>query len=298
MPFNFLENIFKVSETKDEDQLPLEWFCYFYIRNTESHCICNRVVYHDVYYFINKHTGKVINVGSGCCKKLGFHTTKNKSIEYLIKHIERGKYVDIECIKKYTEDVYNKLIEYLDQQITCTDNIDSLNKIRNIIMLLLLYHNDINLSKLLNTLINKISMNEFDNLKINEQKTRNSITFLEEIERNCTLFNIGKYKNILYTEWYNFYNLQLNERNKIVSDEASKFHKIVRLKSNYDKLFINEHVDRKEINDYEEYEFRILSQKFIKILKTCNCNVPLFATCKNKKKICCNCGYYEKVKSI
>jgi L-rhamnose mutarotase len=108
--FNFLENIFELSETQNKEELPNEW--EFIIRHQgvekSKTCVCNCKI-KNYSIFINRLNKHFIYCGDCCRKQLKFKCSKENVIFRLFNHgYPKQQYDIIKDIFKYSQNVIYK----------------------------------------------------------------------------------------------------------------------------------------------------------------------------------------------
>lgn len=204
--YNFEKNILSLSKTTNPKKLKNEWTMLLYMENTDGHCICNRKI-GNVYYFTNIHTGKVIEVGTACKKKLKL---ANKSLfKSLYKYHSnfKGIYVEIKDLDAYSEEVKRKLISDIKFKFKKVNDIICIFKLLSIA-----HHFKLNnVATQIRTFINR-SYDIYDFLKITcildkdcceeiiielLKKTQINIDYVEKLIAFVNVQNNNKYKQIL-----------------------------------------------------------------------------------------------------
>ena len=117
------ENLKKVSESNDINEIPQEWI---YMHKTEresrdGHCICGRSHIKHVHFFANIKNNNVIEIGGGCIKKLRLEKINSKHMrahnKLLKKFNKQGHPImDVtlpEYIKKVYEHFYTDIKSHL-----------------------------------------------------------------------------------------------------------------------------------------------------------------------------------------
>jgi hypothetical protein len=116
--FNFFENIFELSETKNKEDLPNEW--EFIIRHESIKksklCICNCKI-KNYSIFVNKLNKHFIHCGDCCRKQLNLKYSNENIIFRLFNQetiYSKQQYEIIKDIFKYSQEVIYNLINSLD----------------------------------------------------------------------------------------------------------------------------------------------------------------------------------------
>ncbi len=114
--FNFLENIFELSETQNKEELHNEW--EFIIRHQgvdkSKTCVCNCKI-KNYSIFINRLNKHFIYCGDCCRKQLKLKCSKENVIFRLFNHdYPKQQYDIIKDIFKYSQNVIYNLINNLD----------------------------------------------------------------------------------------------------------------------------------------------------------------------------------------
>ena len=178
--FNFLENIFELSETKNKDELPNEW--EFIIRhecvNKSKTCVCNCKI-KNYSIFINRLNKHFIYCGDCCRKQLNLKCSKENVIFRLFNHgYPKQQYDIIKDIFKYSQNVIYNLINNLDNM-----KYHKLHKMKDLVEYMILNKEDISLEyKTKYTLINlskKIKWYE-EKLEEKKQKQENEIQQIKD----------------------------------------------------------------------------------------------------------------------
>ena len=105
--WQFFDNIFQLSETKDPDKLYEEWRCYGKVEYPEfdGHCVCNMSKVKHAHRFYNILTGRVCITGGECAKKLKLLTESKGTNRYLADFLNGSypsEYTTIEDIYAYS----------------------------------------------------------------------------------------------------------------------------------------------------------------------------------------------------
>lgn len=118
--YNFIENILKLSETCNQDEIRKEWV--FILKTCDSsqasRCVCNhRVKY--ISHYINIINGNCINVGSKCKKRLALNeaSSNNRIIRYIYENIGDYTYTKISDVLAHSNNSQEKILEYIRYQI-------------------------------------------------------------------------------------------------------------------------------------------------------------------------------------
>jgi hypothetical protein len=178
--FNFLENIFELSETQNKEELPNEW--EFIIRHQgvdkSKTCVCNCKI-KNYSIFINRLNKHFIYCGDCCRKQLKLKCSKENVIFRLFNHgYPKQQYDIIKEIFKYSQNVIYNLINNLDNM-----KYHKLHKMKDLVEYMILNKEDISLEyKTKYTLINlskKIKWYE-EKLEEKKQKQENEIQQIKD----------------------------------------------------------------------------------------------------------------------
>jgi hypothetical protein len=227
--FNFLENIFKLSETKNKEELPNEW--EFIIRHEDMDkskiCVCNCKI-KNYSIFINKTNKHFIYCGDCCRKQLRLKCSNENVIFRLFNHEKtiytKQQYEIIKDIYKYSQDVIDNLINRLDNI-----KYNRLHKMKDLIDYMITNKADIILDNRTSyTLINLSKKIKWYEIKLEEQKQieeekkrkEELMKIYEEQQRKITEERIRIYKEqnkTLIEE-----SLKKNEEQKKIFEEQTK----------------------------------------------------------------------------
>jgi hypothetical protein len=139
--WEFYENIFKLSETKDPDKLPEEWKFIGKAEYSENdgHCVCNNSKVKYAYRFFNIITGSVCICGSVCKKKLKLLTNSSGLNQYLADFLNGSypsEYTTIKDIYAYSIKQKDHWLKSVLNEVRTDLNKKSLKDIRCLLMLL------------------------------------------------------------------------------------------------------------------------------------------------------------------
>lgn len=131
--YKFDNNLIELSKNKTIELARLEWRFIVKQELEEPYglCICQHKIKHANYMF-NIYTKHIIMVGTGCSKKLKIQmNVLNNRILNIIIYDMIGEYKLIDNLFEYAEDVKNRLIKYITQQINISNSTILLNILRD-----------------------------------------------------------------------------------------------------------------------------------------------------------------------
>ena len=166
--FKFNTNLIKLSTSDNIEEAKKEW--EFIMKTTEKTnnniCICQHKIKH-ISYFYNIKNKNIIICGSKCCQNFNFHTRemKNKMLSKILSdNITKGEYKEINCVLKYSEEMKEQVIKYIETEYIRHKN------------------NRYELKLLLNNLLEIIDYYNFNNLELARIKFKEQIEKLEKEE--------------------------------------------------------------------------------------------------------------------
>ena len=185
----FEENIMKLSQTKDIENLHEEWVSLAYdehVINPET-CICNREI-GNVHRFLNMKTMKMINVGTNCVKKL--RLKKCQSVRIVMNSFiggVRGNYNQICDLIKYSNENWLTFLEAIKIRANSDwDNLIGLTEINKIMSIL--SENGIECAEL-HILVSEIQKRLDEKAELAELARK----FAEKVEKQAEAERIQKY---------------------------------------------------------------------------------------------------------
>jgi hypothetical protein len=177
--WEFYENIFKLSETKDPDKLPEEWK---FIGKAEysdhdGHCVCNNSKVKYAYRFFNIITGCVCICGSVCKNKLKLLTHSSGVNQYLADFLNGSypsEYTTIKDIYAYSIKQKDHWLKSVLKEVDTDLYKKSLKDIRCLLMLL----------KEFQTILqqNGVSDCTLDGLVFSVEKRENGLIHYQELQ--------------------------------------------------------------------------------------------------------------------
>ena len=128
--FNFDENILKLSSTNDINKIGDEWVIIDKqtLPTQSGQCICQRKIKHIVYLY-NAITKQCTLVGSKCLTKFGKRITRTGNpvlVDMFKQYNKDSSYELIDDIFAYSENIKQRLEEYIEKQYKNKINLDEL----------------------------------------------------------------------------------------------------------------------------------------------------------------------------
>jgi hypothetical protein len=135
--YKFKNNILELSQTKNENLIHTEWIRLAYVdlhMHELEKCICGHVLRKELYRYLNTKTKRMINVGSGCVKKL--HLSECRDSTTMIKNFIsglRGEYMEIIDLIEYSDENWRSFLRELNSAMAGWTNGDALHHIYSIL---------------------------------------------------------------------------------------------------------------------------------------------------------------------
>ena len=172
MAYNF-ERIFKLSKTKELKKLPEEWECVGNERKEDGHCICGHHM-KNVGYFLNIHTGHVIQVGETCRKKLRL-TLEGRKLNPILRELIEGSqlgYTNIFDLLRYCEESRKRMVKLVFKRIDTSSNLATLQiLLKELLNMVDLYTQNTITCEYINELIEKVNV-KIKGIEIKEKEQR------------------------------------------------------------------------------------------------------------------------------
>jgi len=184
--YKFDNNLIELSKNKTIDLARLEWRFIVKQELEEPYgvCICQHKIKYASYMF-NIYTKHIIMVGTGCSKKLKIQmrVLNNRILNIIINDII-GEYKLIDNLFEYAEDVKNRLIKFITQQINISNSTMLLNILRDEVKSLIDDYNLLGLQHIYDKICCKYKeCEEKEQRQIEKEKREKEQREKEQIER-------------------------------------------------------------------------------------------------------------------
>jgi len=172
MAYNF-DRIYSLSNTKELIKLSEEWYFFREERREEGLCICGHHMKY-VEYFVNIHTGHVIQVGKTCRKKLRL-TLEGSKLNAILRELIEGSqlgYTNIFDLLRYSEESRKRLIQLVKLRIDASSNIATLQiLLKELLDLVDLHTQNTIICEYINQLIEKVNL-KIKGIEMKEKEQR------------------------------------------------------------------------------------------------------------------------------
>ena len=172
MAYNF-DRIYSLSKTKELIKLSEEWYFFREERREDGLCICGHHMKY-VEYFVNIHTGHVIQVGKTCRKKLRL-TLEGSKLNAILRELIEGSqlgYTNIFDLLRYSEESRKRLIQLVKLRIDASSNIATLQiLLKELLDLVDLHTQNTIICEYINQLIEKVNL-KIKGIEMKEKEQR------------------------------------------------------------------------------------------------------------------------------
>lgn len=197
--YNFDENIRKLSENTNQEDVRLEWKFYKQTKNEKGRCICNHTLRACINYYVNILNGNMIQLGSSCMNKFKdiynvdeelndeCEIEKKRYVGFVLKFIKSdNEYKNIADVLEYEKDIRENIENKINDDIIKSNTIDKLDMVLEDVMYLMdLIRRENKLMIFLESKINEI--NKKKTMIMEDERKRK-----EELERRIEAERIAR----------------------------------------------------------------------------------------------------------